>query len=436
MFLTAVVPSRVKSQAAFDRARQVIPGGVNSPVRAFRAVGGNPPFIARGSGSHIVDIDGNDYIDYVLSWGPLILGHAEPGVVAAIADAAARGTSFGAPTELETELAEEVISIVPGVEMVRFVSSGTEATMSALRLARAATGRAKIVKFAGCYHGHADFLLAKAGSGIATLGLPDSPGVTANATADVAIADYNDLAGVERIFAEFPDEIAAIIVEPVAGNMGVVGPQPGFLEGLRALATKHGAVLIFDEVLSGFRVALGGATAKFGVQPDLITLGKVVGGGMPLAAYAGRTELMQQIAPAGPVYQAGTLSGNPLAVTAGLATLRAIKQPGVFDAIEASAKTVIDGLGAAARDAGIPIQTAHFGTMGGLFFNDRAVTNYAEASTSNTTRFAAWFRALLDRGIYIAPSQFETLFLSRAHTQADIDQTLTAAAEAFALVDA
>jgi glutamate-1-semialdehyde 2,1-aminomutase len=435
MFLTTTVPSRVQSQVAFDRARQVIPGGVNSPVRAFRAVGGNPPFIARGAGAHLFDIDGNEYIDYVLSWGPLILGHAEPGVVAAIADAAARGTSFGAPTELETELAEEVISIVPGVEMVRFVSSGTEATMSALRLARAATGRAKIVKFAGCYHGHADFLLAKAGSGIATLGLPDSPGVTANATADVVIADYNDLAGVERVFAEFPEEIAAIIVEPVAGNMGVVGPQPGFLEGLRALTTKYGAVLIFDEVLSGFRVALGGATAKFGVQPDLITLGKVVGGGMPLAAYAGRADLMQQIAPAGPVYQAGTLSGNPLAVTAGLATLRAIKQPGVFDAIEASAKMVIDGLGAAARDAGIPIQTAHFGTMGGLFFNERPVTNYAEASTSNTAAFAAWFRALLDRGIYIAPSQFETLFLSRAHTHADIDRTLTAAAEAFSLVD-
>lgn len=433
--MTVVSPSRTKSQAAFARARQVIPGGVNSPVRAFRAVGGDPPFIARGAGSHIIDVDGNDYVDYVLSWGPLILGHAEPRVIAAISEAAAKGTSFGAPTELESDLAEEIISIVPGVDMVRFVSSGTEATMSALRLARAATGRAKIVKFAGCYHGHADFLLAKAGSGIATLGLPDSPGVTANATADVVIADYNDLSQVEQIFTEFPEEIAAIIVEPVAGNMGVVGPQPGFLEGLRSLSTKHGAILIFDEVLSGFRVALGGAIARFGIQPDLVTLGKVVGGGLPLAAYAGRKDLMELISPAGPVYQAGTLSGNPLAVTAGLETLRAIKEPGVFAQIEASAKQLIDGLAETASDAGIPLVTAHFGTMGGFFFTDRPVTNYAEATTADTARFARWFRALLDRGVYIAPSQFETLFLSRAHTQADLDHTLTAAAEAFALLE-
>ncbi|MGH2551294.1 MAG: glutamate-1-semialdehyde 2,1-aminomutase [Thermomicrobiales bacterium] len=432
--MTVVSPSRTKSQAAFSRARQVIPGGVNSPVRAFRAVGGDPPFIARGAGSHIIDVDGNDYVDYVLSWGPLILGHAEPRVIAAITTAAAKGTSFGAPTELESELAEEIISIVPGIDMVRFVSSGTEATMSALRLARAATGRAKIIKFAGCYHGHADFLLAKAGSGIATLGLPDSPGVTANATADVVIADYNDLVQVEQIFTEFPEEIAAIIVEPVAGNMGVVGPQPGFLEGLRALSTEHGAILIFDEVLSGFRVALGGAIARFGVQPDLVTLGKVVGGGLPLAAYAGRRDLMEMISPAGPVYQAGTLSGNPLAVTAGLETLRAIREPGVFARIEQSAKQLIDGLAEAASTAGISVVTAHFGTMGGLFFTDRPVTNYAEAATADTARFARWFRALLDRGVYIAPSQFETLFLSRAHTQADLDHTLTAAAEAFALL--
>ncbi|CAN5608764.1 glutamate-1-semialdehyde 2,1-aminomutase [soil metagenome] len=432
--MTVVSPSRTKSQAAFARARQVIPGGVNSPVRAFRAVGGDPPFIARGAGSHIIDVDGNDYVDYVLSWGPLILGHAAPRVIAAITEAAANGTSFGAPTELESELAEEIISIVPGIEMVRFVSSGTEATMSALRLARAATGRAKIIKFAGCYHGHADFLLAKAGSGIATLGLPDSPGVTANATADVVIADYNDISQVERIFTEFPEEIAAIIVEPVAGNMGVVGPQPGFLEGLRSLSTKHGAILIFDEVLSGFRVALGGAIARFGVQPDLVTLGKVVGGGLPLAAYAGRKELMEMISPAGPVYQAGTLSGNPLAVTAGLETLRAIKEPGVFAQIEQSAKQLIDGLAEAASASGIPVVTAHFGTMGGLFFIDRPVTNYAEAATADSARFARWFRALLDRGVYIAPSQFETLFVSRAHTQTDLDHTLTAAAEAFALL--
>lgn len=432
--MTVVSPSRLQSQAAFARARQVIPGGVNSPVRAFRAVGGDPPFIARGAGSHIVDVDGNEYIDYVLSWGPLILGHAEPRVIAAITEAAARGTSFGAPTELETELAEEIISIVPGIEMVRFVSSGTEATMSALRLARAATGRAKIVKFSGCYHGHADFLLAKAGSGIATLGLPDSPGVTANATSDVLIAEYNDLAGVERIFAEFPEDIAAIIVEPVAGNMGVVGPQPGFLEGLRAVTANHGALLIFDEVLCGFRVALGGAIARFGVQPDLVTLGKVVGGGMPLAAYAGRRDLMELISPAGPVYQAGTLSGNPLAVTAGLTTLRALREPGVFEQIEQSARRLIDGLAAAARDAGIPVTTAHFGTMGGLFFTDRPVTNYTEAARADTTRFAHWFRALLDRGVYIAPSQFETLFLSSAHSEDDLDRTLTVAADAFSKV--
>lgn len=432
--MTVVSPSRTQSQAAFARAKQVIPGGVNSPVRAYRAVGGDPPFIAHGAGSHIFDVDGNDYVDYVLSWGPLILGHAEPRVIAAITEAAAKGTSFGAPTELETELAEEIISIVPGIEMVRFVSSGTEATMSALRLARAATGRAKIIKFAGCYHGHADFLLAKAGSGIATLGLPDSPGVTANATADVVIADFNDLAQVERIFTEYPEEIAAIIVEPVAGNMGVVGPQTGFLEGLRSLTSKHGAILIFDEVLSGFRVALGGAIALFGVQPDLVTLGKVVGGGLPLAAYAGRRDLMELISPAGPVYQAGTLSGNPLAVTAGLETLRAIKEPGVFAQIEQSAKHLIDGLAEAANAANIPVVTAHFGTMGGLFFTDHPVTNYAEAATADTARFAQWFRALLDRGVYIAPSQFETLFLSRAHTPADLEHTLTMAAEAFALL--
>jgi glutamate-1-semialdehyde 2,1-aminomutase len=434
--VTLTSPSRLQSQEAFARTRRVIPGGVNSPVRAFRAVGGDPPFIAHGAGSRITDVDGNEYIDYVLSWGPLILGHAEPRVIAAITEAAVKGTSFGAPTELETELAEEIIGLVPGIEMVRFVSSGTEATMSALRLARAATGRAKIVKFSGCYHGHADFLLAKAGSGVATLGLPDSPGVTANATSDVIIVEYNDLAAVDRVFTEFSEEIAAIIVEPVAGNMGVVGPQPGFLEGLRAVTAQHGALLIFDEVLCGFRVALGGAIVRFGVQPDLVTLGKVVGGGMPLAAYAGRRELMELIAPAGPVYQAGTLSGNPLAVTAGLTTLRAIKEPGVFDRIEHSAQRLIDGLAVAANDAGIPVTTARFGTMGGLFFTDRPVTNYTEAATADTARFARWFRALLDRGVYIAPSQFETLFLSSAHTDKDLDRTLNAAAEAFAVVAA
>lgn len=438
MTTAPAAPSRPRSRsdAAFARAQQVMPGGVNSPVRAFRSVGGDPLFVARGAGSHIVDIDGNDYIDYVLSWGPLILGHAEPGVVSAIARAATQGTSFGAPTELETELAELIIELVPTVEMVRLVSSGTEATMSALRLARAATGRSKIIKFAGCYHGHADLLLARAGSGVATLGLPDSPGVPAGATADILIAPYNDAAAVEQLFNEFPEGIAGVIVEPVAGNMGVVGPVPGFLESLRRLTGQHGALLIFDEVLTGFRVALGGATARFGVQPDLITLGKVVGGGLPLAAYGGRRDLMELIAPAGPVYQAGTLSGNPLAATAGLTTLRALKEPGRFAQVEALAERLITGLAEAAAALDIPVTTAHFGTLGGLFFNPGPVTNYEEALASDTARYAAWFRGLLQRGVYIAPSQFETLFLSAAHTPDEIDQTINAAAEVFRSLEA
>src|SRR6188472_1821367 len=311
-----VTETRAKSAEAFAEARRVIPGGVNSPVRAFRSVGGDPVFIERGSGSHLTDVDGNDYLDYVLSWGPLVLGHAHPAVVSAIGRAAAHGTSFGAPTRGETELAELVIELVPGVEMVRLVSSGTEATMSAIRLARAATSRSKIVKFAGCYHGHADMLLVKAGSGVATLGLPDSPGVTAGTTADMLVLPFNDLAAVEQAFAEQGSDIAAIIIEPVPGNMGVIEPDPGYLAGLRQITSDFGALLIFDEVLSGFRVALGGAVERYGVVPDLITLGKVIGGGLPLAAYAGRREIMELIAPSGPVYQAGTLSGNPLAVAA------------------------------------------------------------------------------------------------------------------------
>ncbi len=421
---------RPRSAAAFAAARHVIPGGVNSPVRAFRAVGGNPVFVASGAGARIRDIDGNEYLDYVLSWGPLILGHAEPGVVAAITDAAARGTSYGAPTEAETALAELVVALVPAAEMVRFVSSGTEATMSALRLARAFTGRTKLVKFRGGYHGHADLLLVQAGSGAATLGLPDSPGVPPGAAADTLVARYNDLASVERLFAAAPGQIAAVIVEPVAGNMGLVPPEPGFLEGLRRLTAEAGALLIFDEVLSGFRVALGGAGERYGVRPDLVTLGKVVGGGLPLAAFVGPREIMELVAPAGPVYQAGTLSGNPLAVAAGLATLRHLARPGVFGRIEAAARRLVDGIAAAARAAGVPVYATQVGTLGGIFFTDRRVVSFDDAVTSDTARYARYFHALLERGVYVAPSQYEALFLSAAHTEADIDRTVEAARDA------
>jgi glutamate-1-semialdehyde 2,1-aminomutase len=426
--------SRIASAEAYARAKQVIPGGVNSPVRAFRAVGGQPIFIAKGAGSSIFDIDGNGYLDYVLSWGPLILGHAHPFVVEAIVTAATNGSSFGAPTIAETELAELIVEMVPGVEMVRLVSSGTEATMSALRLARAATSKPKIIKFAGCYHGHADQLLVRAGSGVVTLGLPDSPGVPFNATADVLVADYNDLASVQTHFDSYPGEIAGIIVEPVAGNMGVVMPEPGFLEGLREITRANDALLIFDEVLCGFRVGIGGAVVRYGIDPDLICFGKVIGGGMPLAAYAGKKAIMELIAPAGSVYQAGTLSGNPVAVAAGLATLRAIKEPGVFDAITASTVRLAQGLRDAAAAAGVSVQVHQEGTLGCLFFNDNRVTDYASALTSDTDRYKRWFNELIARGVYAAPSQFEAFFVSAAHTEADISRTIDGAYEAMRAV--
>jgi glutamate-1-semialdehyde 2,1-aminomutase len=422
---------RERSRTLLASARAVIPGGVDSPVRAYRAVGGEPPFISRGEGAYLWDVDGNRYIDYVLSWGPLILGHAHPAIVEALAAAAARGTSYGAPTALETELAELVVGMVPSVEMVRFVNSGTEATMSALRLARAYTRRNKILKFQGCYHGHADELLVQAGSGVATLGLPDSPGVPPGATQDTLSAPFNDLAAVERLFEQLPEEIAAVIVEPVAGNMGVIPPAEGFLPGLRALTQRHGALLIFDEVMTGFRVSLGGAQERYGIDPDLTTLGKVIGGGLPVGAYAGKRAIMETVAPAGPMYQAGTLSGNPLAMTAGLVTLRELRKPGVFDGIVAQTERLCRGIGGAAEAAGVPVYQTRVGTMFCTFFAEAPVTDYASAKGSDTAAFGRFFQAMLEAGVYLAPSQFEAGFTSAAHTPDIIDATVEAALDAF-----
>lgn len=417
-----------RSSELFSRAQAVIPGGVNSPVRAFRSVGGTPRFMRAGEGAWIADEDGRRYLDYVCSWGPLILGHAHPDVVRAAVDAVGRGSSFGAPTEAEVELAEEITRRVPAVEMVRAVSSGTEAAMSAIRLARGATGRRKVVKFAGHYHGHGDALLVSAGSGVATLGLPDSPGVTPGATADTIVVDWNDRAGIEAAFARFGDDIAVVACEPVAANMGVVPADAGYLELLRGLTSAHGALLLFDEVMTGFRVDRGGAGAHFGIEPDLVALGKVVGGGFPLAAFGGRAQVMQQLAPVGPVYQAGTLSGNPVAVAAGLAQLRLLDDE-AYRHLDALADRLAEGLGKAFADAGVPHRLQRVRSLFSVFFADAPVRDYPGAKQADHQRYARFFTGMLERGQYLPPSGYEAWFVSTAHTTEDIDATVAAAAQ-------
>jgi glutamate-1-semialdehyde 2,1-aminomutase len=420
-----------RSKAAFEKAKHVMPGGVNSPVRAFKSVELDPIYMERGKGSKIYDIDGNEYIDYVLSWGPLILGHANNQVVEALKEIAEKGTSFGAPHELETKLAELVIERVPSIEVVRMVNSGTEATMSALRLARGYTGRNKIIKFEGCYHGHGDSLLIKAGSGVATLGLPDSPGVPEGVAQNTITVPYNDLESIRYAFEQFGDDIAGVIVEPVAGNMGVVPPHSGFLEGLRDITEEHGSLLIFDEVMTGFRVAYGCAQEYFGVTPDLTCLGKVIGGGLPVGAYGGKREIMERIAPSGPIYQAGTLSGNPLAMAAGYVTLSQLTRE-TYEEFNRKAARLEEGLSKAAEKYNIPHSINRAGSMVGLFFTGEDVINYEKAKTSDLTFFAAYFREMIEEGVSLPPSQFEGLFLSTEHTDEDIEKTITAAERAFA----
>ena len=426
-----MAPSYRKSQEMFEESQVYIPGGVNSPVRAFKSVGMDPPFIARGNGSRMWDVDGNEYIDYVCSWGPLILGHRHPAVMHAVQRCLERGITYGAPTDLELTLARMVVEALPGVEMVRMVNSGTEATMSALRLARAYTKRNKIVKFEGCYHGHHDSLLIKAGSGALTHGVPTSPGVPENIAGNTINARYNALPLLEKIMAEVGREVAAIIVEPAAGNMGLVPAAEGFLEGLRKLCNQYGALLIFDEVITGFRLSYGGAQSYYNVTPDLTCLGKIIGGGMPVGAYGGVREIMQMISPAGPVYQAGTLSGNPLAMTAGIATLEQLQQPGVYEELNRKSALLAQGLSQAAKAAGASVWFNRVQSLQCTFFTSQAVTDFASASTSDTKRYAAFFKSMLDQGIYLAPAQFETAFVSLAHTDEDIERTVEASFNAF-----
>jgi glutamate-1-semialdehyde 2,1-aminomutase len=426
---------QTKSDQLFATAQNLIPGGVNSPVRAFRGVGGTPRFIRSASGATVTDVDGNTYIDYVGSWGPMILGHADEELVAAVQEVAAGGTSFGAPTELEVELAQEVIDAVPSIEMVRMASSGTEATMSAIRLARGVTGRTKLVKFEGCYHGHADSLLVKAGSGVATLGLPDSPGVPAALAQNTLTLPFNNVAALERVFAEHPD-IAAVIIEPVVGNMGCVSPRAGYLEAVRKFTRDHGALLIFDEVMTGFRLARGGAQELYGITPDITTLGKIIGGGLPVGAYGGSREIMNHIAPAGPIYQAGTLSGNPLSMTAGLVTLRRLRDQTVYDRLEAAATRLCAGLTDAAGEAGVKTVTNRVGSMWTSFFTDEPVVDWDSANKSDRQRYGKFFHGMLEEGVYLAPSQFEAGFVSLAHTDQIIDQTVAAARKSLTQINA